>query len=97
MRGDVGGVAGEVVDVGGERLAELYRINYLGALVYSIGASGEQVGVRIDVERSAFVRLSRRLSAGLVSVRVKLAVNTSLLMGVLRYRCESWSLGWGDE
>ena len=46
--------------------------------------------MRIDVERSAFVRLSRSLTAGLVSVRVKLAVNTSLLMGVLRYRCESW-------
>ncbi|GFR97185.1 endonuclease-reverse transcriptase [Elysia marginata] len=78
-------------------LEDVETVHYLGAVVSKIGGGSKDLQNRLTKARSTFCRLGKLWSSTSVSQHTKIKLYKTLVMPVLMYGCETWSITKGDE
>ncbi|GFS02359.1 LINE-1 reverse transcriptase-like protein [Elysia marginata] len=78
-------------------LEDVETFHYLGAVVSKIGGGSKDLQNRLTKARSTFCRLRKLWSSTSVSQHTKIKLYKTLVMPVLLYGCETWSMTKGDE
>ncbi|KAI8487879.1 hypothetical protein Bbelb_343270 [Branchiostoma belcheri] len=81
-----------VIYMNGEQLEEVDSFTYLGGTITKDGSSQEEVRRRLGVATSAFSRLSRLWKTNNISFSVKHKLYKALVVTILLYGCETWTL-----
>ncbi|KAI8494650.1 hypothetical protein Bbelb_278760 [Branchiostoma belcheri] len=81
-----------VIYMNGEQLEEVDFFTYLGGTITKDGSSQEEVRRRLGVATSAFSRLSRLWKTNNISFSVKHKLYKALVVTILLYGCETWTL-----
>ncbi|KAI8509548.1 hypothetical protein Bbelb_133960 [Branchiostoma belcheri] len=81
-----------VMYMNGEQLEEVDSFTYLGGTITKDGSSLEEVRRRLGVATSAFSRLSRLWKTNNISFSVKHKLYKALVVTILLYGCETWTL-----
>ncbi|GFR64218.1 retrovirus-related Pol polyprotein from type-2 retrotransposable element R2DM [Elysia marginata] len=78
-------------------LEDVETFHYLGAVVSKIGGGSKNLQNRLTKARSFFCRLGKLWSSTSASQHTKIKLYKTLVMSVLMYGCETWSMTKGDE
>ena len=81
----------------GEKLEEVDNFKYLGSIITSDGTSVKEVKTRLSLASSAMTRLNIIWRKQNISFPVKIKLYKSLVISVLLYGCESWTLNAETE
>ena len=76
----------------GQRLEEVDTFKYLGATLSKDGGSTKEIKTRIALATAAMARLSRIWRGKTISFSTKFRLYKSLVVSILLYGCESWTL-----
>ncbi|XP_076472614.1 uncharacterized protein LOC143302013 [Babylonia areolata] len=76
----------------GQELEEVEAFKYLGATLTKDGRSNTEVKIRLATATSAMAKLDKIWRSRSVSLAIKLKLYRSLMLAVLLYGCESWTL-----
>ena len=76
----------------GERLEEVKSFKYLGSIISSEGDSTEKIRTRINLAILAIAKLKKIWSNNNIKTATKILLYESLVVSVLTYGCESWTL-----
>lgn len=76
----------------GEMLEVVESFKYLGSLITSNGTSDKEIQTRINAATSCMIRLKTIWKSKDISVKTKIRLYKSLVILVLSYGCESWTL-----
>ena len=76
----------------GERLEEVNSFKYLGSIISSDGDSTEEIRTRINLAPSTIAKLKKIWSYNNVKTATKIRLYKSLVVSVLTYECENWTL-----
>ena len=76
----------------GERLEAVDSFKYLGATITEDGRSVAEVKIRLATATSAMSRLSKMWRSKEISFPSKMKLFRSLVLSILLYGCESWTL-----
>ena len=76
----------------GERLEEVTSSKYLGSILSSERDSTEEIRTRINLATSAIAKLKKIWSNNNIKTAAKIRLCKSLVVSVLTYGCESWTL-----
>ena len=80
------------IHMNGEMLEEVNQFKYLGSILTKDGASKTEVKARITSATSALTRLERVFKSRNISFCTKYHLYKSLVLSILLYGCESWTL-----
>ena len=80
------------IRMSGAQLEEVDKFKYLGAYLTTDGTSTTEVKVRLATATSAMTRLTRIWKSNDISFRVKHRLYKSLVVSILLYGCEAWTL-----
>jgi exonuclease III len=80
------------ITMNGEKLEEVSKFKYLGATLSKDGTSTAEVRIRIATATSAMARLSRLWTSSAISFSTKYRLYKSLVVSILLYGCETWTL-----
>eukprot|EP00396_MALV-II-16_sp_LP-1_P000156 gene156-212_t len=81
-----------IVDIGGTKLECLPSFKYLGTTIHQTGAMREEINRRTGIARSAFKSLSALWRSKRVSRRLKTTTFKVMIIPILIYNAESWTL-----
>ena len=83
-----------VVDIkmSGSQLERVDRFKYLGAYLTRDGTSTNEIKVRTGTATSAMTRLTRMWKSDNINFRIKHRLYQSLVVSILLYGCEAWTL-----
>ena len=81
-----------VIFMNGEQLEEVDTFTYLGGTITKDGTSRTEVQKRIAMATSAMARLSRIWKSNNISFTVKYKLYKTLVVSILLYGCETWTL-----
>ena len=87
----------EKKSVDGQDTSEVETFNYLGATICKEGGGMKDIKNRPSKARGLFVRLKKIWNAKSISTRTKLRLYKTLVVPVLLYGCETWSMNKGDD
>ena len=73
-------------------LEDVKIFKYLGATLKSDGASGNELRIRIATATSAMIRLNIIWTSKNTSFKIKFNLYRSLVLSILLYGCETWTL-----
>ena len=76
----------------GERIEEVKSFKYLGSIISSEGDSTEEIRTRINLATPAIAKLKKIWSNNNIKTATKIRLYKSLVVSVLTYGCESWTL-----
>ena len=77
--------------VGGEKLQEVSSFKYLGVILTKDGTSTKEILVRLGMATSAMTRL-QTVWKSRISFSTKIRLYKSLILSILLYGCEAWTL-----
>jgi len=80
------------IKMNGEILEEVSQFKYLGSILAKDGTSNNEVKARIATATSALARLERIIRSNIISFCTKYHLYKSLVISILLYGCESWTL-----
>ena len=81
------------VTLNGNQIEDVQSFKYLGSMVNPAGESSEEIQSRISSAWSVFLQLRKYLwKRSEISPRTKLRVYEAMVLSVLLYGCETWSL-----
>jgi hypothetical protein len=80
------------ITMNGEKLEEVTNFKYLGATLSKDGTSTAEVHIRIATATSAMARLNRIWKSNAISFPTKYKLFKSLVVSILLYGCETWTL-----
>ena len=80
------------ITMNGEKLEEVEAFKYLGATLTKDGRSTTEVRIRLATATSAMANLGRIWKSKSISFPTKLKLYRSLVLSILLYGCESWTL-----
>ena len=78
-------------------LEDVKIFKYLGATLKSDGASGNELRIRIATATSAILRLNIIWTSTNISFKIKFNLYRSLVLSILLYGCETWTLMSNEE
>ncbi|XP_078578087.1 uncharacterized protein LOC144863003 [Branchiostoma floridae x Branchiostoma japonicum] len=81
-----------VILMNGELLEEVGTFTYLGGTITKDGTSETDVRRRFAIATSAMARLSRIWKSNNISFSVKFKLYKTLVVSILLYGCETWTL-----
>jgi len=84
------------ISMNGEILEEVDEFKYLGAILTKDGTSRKEVRARISAATAAMARL-QRIWISTISTKTKISLYRSLVISILLYGCETWTLRAEDE
>lgn len=79
------------ISVGGQVLQEVEAFKYLGVTLTKDGSSTKEVKTRLGMATAALTRLTK-IWKSTIDFKVKLKLYKSLVVSILLYGCEAWTL-----
>jgi hypothetical protein len=76
----------------GRQLEEVESFKYLGSTLCKDGSSAKEIKARLGLASSAITRLNTIWNSSSISFPVKFKLYKSLVISILLYGCESWTL-----
>ena len=76
----------------GQILEEVENFKYLGSTLSKDGSSTKEIKIRLGLATSAMTRLNNIWKSNSISLPTKLKLYKSLVVSILLYGCESWTL-----
>ena len=80
------------IAMNGEMLEEVSTFKYLGATLSKDGTCTAEIRIRIGTATAAMARLSRIWKSNNISFQTKYRLYRSLVLSILLYGCETWTL-----
>ena len=80
------------ITMNGELLEEVSSFKYLGATLSKDGTCTAEIRIRIVTATAAMARLGRIWKSSSISFRTKYSLYRALVLSILLYGCEAWTL-----
>ena len=75
-----------------EKLEEVDYFKYLGATITKYGSSDSEIKIRLAQATSATVRITTIWNSKDIRFKLKYNLYRSLVLSILTYGCESWTI-----
>ena len=80
------------IQIEGQQLEEVGAFKYLGATMTKDGRSTTEIKARIAIATSSMAKLNKLWNSKSISFEIKIKLYKSLILSILLYGCESWTL-----
>ncbi|PVD26746.1 hypothetical protein C0Q70_14424 [Pomacea canaliculata] len=80
------------IKLNGKTLEQVQTFKYLGSIMSEDGSSANDVHARLQAATAAMTRLNKIWNSGMISFTTKFPIYKSLVIPVLTYGCETWTL-----
>ena len=80
------------IHMNGQQLEEVDAFKYLGSTLTKDGRSSTEIKTRIGIATSAMTKLNKIWRSKDISFKTKLKLYKALIVSILLYGCESWTL-----
>ncbi|KAJ4451166.1 hypothetical protein ANN_02608 [Periplaneta americana] len=85
------------IKVGDLYFEEVEKFKYLGATVTNINNTREEIKRRINMGKTCYYSVEKLLSSSLLSKNLKIRIYKTVILPVVLYGCETWTLNLRDE
>ncbi|KAJ4437952.1 hypothetical protein ANN_13891 [Periplaneta americana] len=85
------------IKIGDLSFEEVEKFKYLGATVTNINDTREEIKCRINMENACYYSVEKLLSSSLLSKRLKVKIYKTVILPVVLYGCETWTLTLREE
>ncbi|KAJ4438969.1 hypothetical protein ANN_14923 [Periplaneta americana] len=85
------------IKIGDLSFEEVEKFNYLGATVTNINDTREEIKRRINMGNSCYYSVEKLLSSSLLSKNLKVRIYKTVILPVVLYGCETWTLTPREE
>ncbi|KAJ4433974.1 hypothetical protein ANN_16293 [Periplaneta americana] len=85
------------IKIGDLSLEEVEKFKYLGATVTNINDTQEEITRRINMGNACYYSVEKLLSSSLLSKNLKVRIHKTVILPVLLYGCETWTLTLREE
>ncbi|KAJ4451080.1 hypothetical protein ANN_02518 [Periplaneta americana] len=85
------------IKIGDLSFEEVEKFKYLGATVTNINDTREEIKRRINMGNACYYSVEKLLSSSLLSKNLKVRIYKTVILPVLLYACETWTLTLREE
>ncbi|KAJ4429861.1 hypothetical protein ANN_22065 [Periplaneta americana] len=85
------------INIGDLSFEEVEKFKYLGATVTNINDTREEIKRRINMGNACYYSVEKLLSSSLQSKNLKVRIYKTVILPVLLYGCETWTLTLREE
>ncbi|KAJ4428226.1 hypothetical protein ANN_24242 [Periplaneta americana] len=85
------------IKIGDLSFEEVEKFKYLGATVTNINDTREEIKRRINMGNACYYSIEKLLSSSLLSKNLKVRIYKTVILPVLLYGCETWTLTLREE
>ncbi|KAJ4435405.1 hypothetical protein ANN_18020 [Periplaneta americana] len=85
-------VRNENINIGNLSFEEVEKFKYLGATVTNINDTREEIKNRINMGNACYYSVEKLLSSSLLSKNLKVRIYKTVILPVVLYACETWTL-----
>ncbi|KAJ4448776.1 hypothetical protein ANN_00167 [Periplaneta americana] len=85
------------IKIGDLSFEEVEKFKYLGATVTNINDTREEIKRRINMGNACYYSVEKLLSSSLLSKNLKVRIYKTVLLPVVLYGCETWTLTLREE
>ncbi|KAJ4441034.1 hypothetical protein ANN_10883 [Periplaneta americana] len=85
------------IKIGDLSFEEVEKFKYLGATVTNINDTREEIKRRINMGNACYYSVEKLLSSSLLSKNLKVGIYKTVLLPVLLYGCETWTITLREE
>ncbi|KAJ4448731.1 hypothetical protein ANN_00122 [Periplaneta americana] len=85
------------IKIGDLSFEEVEKFKYLGATVTNINDTREEIKRRINMGNACYYSIEKLLSTSLLSKNLKVRIYKTVILPVLLYGCETWTLTLREE
>ncbi|KAJ4452129.1 hypothetical protein ANN_03647 [Periplaneta americana] len=85
------------IKIGNLSFEELEKFKYLGATVTNINDTREEIKRRINMRNACYYSVEKLLSSSLLSKNLKVRIYKTVILPVVLYGCETWTLTLREE
>ncbi|KAJ4434990.1 hypothetical protein ANN_23562 [Periplaneta americana] len=85
------------IKVGDLSFEEVEKFKYLGATVTNINDTREEIKRRINMGNACYYSVEKLLSSSLLSKNLKVRIYKTVILPVVLYGCETWTLTLREE
>ena len=82
---------------GNSSYEEVETLKCLGSLVINQNSIHEDIQCRFTAENSCFYSVQTLMSSRLLSMNLKIKIYKTIILPVVLYRCEAWSVTLREE
>ncbi|KAJ4447183.1 hypothetical protein ANN_09184 [Periplaneta americana] len=97
IRGSYNIVRNGNINIGNLSFEEVEKFKYLGATVTNINDTREEIKHRINMGNACYYSVEKLLSSSLLSKNLKVRIYKTVILPVLLYGCETWTLTLREE
>ncbi|KAJ4425778.1 hypothetical protein ANN_27403 [Periplaneta americana] len=85
------------IKIGDLSFEEMEKFKYLGATVTNINDTREEINRRINMGNACYYSVEKLLSSSLLSNNLKVRIYKTIILPVVLYGCETWTLTLREE
>ncbi|KAJ4435504.1 hypothetical protein ANN_18120, partial [Periplaneta americana] len=85
------------IKIGDLSFEEVEKFKYLGATVTNINDTREEIKRRINMGNACYYSVEKLLSSSLLSKNLKVSIYKTVILPVVLYGCETWTLTLREE
>ncbi|KAJ4444743.1 hypothetical protein ANN_06540 [Periplaneta americana] len=85
------------IKIGELSFEEVEKFKYLGATVTNINDTWEEIKHRINMRNTCYYSVEKLLSSSLLSRNLKVRIYKTIILSVVLYGCETWTLTLREE
>ncbi|KAJ4429690.1 hypothetical protein ANN_21891 [Periplaneta americana] len=85
------------IKIGNLAFEEVDKFKYLGATVTNINDTREEIKYRINMGNACYYSIEKLLSSSLLSKNLKVRIYKTVILPVVLYGCETWTLTFRED